>query len=162
MSLTTEGPCWVRRDKDGAEPEDEWGGLDRHFATAEEAAKDITELSAEAAGEGEGAQAGETFAARGWHPVHLDVPCVLVTCDECGYRDDEEDEGIVHYTSEAEAERRLLGDGDWLRHGDGRWFCWGDDCRDAAVAAGVVVPPRVLPGQVGLDFGQGPIPRETS
>lgn len=52
-------------------------------------------------------------------PRQLDAPCQSVSCSCCAYAFDEDEDGVVHFASEAEIDE-VLTDHGWKRDGDDR------------------------------------------
>ena len=93
MSAST--PCWiVRRPGESDESANE-----RHFS-AEKDARDEAQRRIN----------DDDIAT----VEQLPEPCITLTCQGCGYRVDEDDEGIIHFESHKQAREYVLGAGEGL------------------------------------------------
>jgi hypothetical protein len=87
--------CWVVVKADGTDPDDD-GYSSPHLRTE----ADIRHF----------------LSGLGEHPMSqcvpklLDQPCVTVEC-ACGYRYDEDDEGVIHFEDQAQADEAVKGNG---------------------------------------------------
>lgn len=103
-------PCWFPADSTGQAFE--YGEGSPHWRTIEEATESLASILK---------QYDEDEAARPTVTLHRESePCWHLTCEECGYRYDE-DEWVSHFFSKADAEA-AADDCDW-HIVDGRLLC---------------------------------------
>lgn len=116
MTTTTSAePCWTLVMPDGSEPEDDGYGIP-HFDTEADARKYLADVGENPIGQ--------------CIPQRLAAPCVELECVRCGYRFDEDDEGVACWESREQAEKELAGE--WTFVGDDA-FCSNEDCAKTAV-----------------------------
>jgi hypothetical protein len=125
-----DGPCWVLRLANGKEEIGDW--RDSHYASDTEAAK----AAADMVGEDEPVH----------HiPVRLPARCWVATA-VCGYRYDEDDEGVYH-DDDPDSLMAALRSDDWKSVEGGGMTCGSDACAPCGTFV-VAEPPAQIPGQL--------------
>ena len=146
--------CWAIYTPDGHE----WaayghlgGDHTMHYRTQASARTAITRAKIDAVGD---ATTADTLTLRlstldTLHVARLDAPCMVLTCDGCGHTYDEDEAGIVHFSTPADADSALSGLG-WSTDGDGYHHCPGLWCGPFTDEH-----PRYGPGHGQLDLLTG-------
>lgn len=122
MGITTnDRPCVHITLAGGADVAEEW--MDPHYdptrlGDMQSALDLVQEMTREDAEEGQ----RQAFVLRS-----LDHACSALACDGCGYRFDEDGDGVYHDDSPDHLASTATAEG-WTRVG-AKWFCLAEDCQ---------------------------------
>ena len=136
--------CWVVYTPDGSEWGDEYA---RHYDTEADARSSIDDARKDATRDDGTVNPDDMAALDKLTVTQMEAPCVTLQCDGCGYVDDEDEDGTVHFAS-LKAVDDVLGDLRWTWTAEGGYRCMGGDCKPET-------PPVVhCPGQLDLITGR--------